>query len=226
MIWSLRAARAKESRKDGDGSVDEQPKTPKTPWYRRPKLLAILGLAAIVAIVVSVLAYIHFTTYESTDDAFIQAHVVQISPKVAGYVQKLAVQDNQHVNKGDLLVQIDPRDFQAKLAEANANLDAAKFKLNEAKSNVQVLASNVDAAKADPCRGAGAGGVSRGHKPSAMSRCRTAPRRKPKRAAPKPRRKAADANVVCREEQDRRLRVATGQRQGPGEDRRGPGRRR
>ena len=53
-----------------------------------------------------------------------QAHVVAISPKVASLVSRVLVDDNQHVNKGDLLVELDPRDFETRLAQAKANLGA------------------------------------------------------------------------------------------------------
>ena len=64
--------------------------------------------------------------YESTDDAFIAGHVVPVSPRVAGHVAKVYVSDNQSVKKGDLLVELDPSDFEARLAAAEAALQAAK----------------------------------------------------------------------------------------------------
>ena len=111
-------------------------------------LMFTFGVVALIAIAAGVVFYLHASAHESTDDAFIEAHVVQISPKIDGYAQQVAVNDNQHVNKGDLLVQIDPRDYQAKLAESAANLDTAKHRLSESHSNVEVLKSMVEAAKA------------------------------------------------------------------------------
>ena len=66
--------------------------------------------------------------YESTDDAFIAGHVVPISSRVAGHVAKegVRVTDNEAVKEGELLVELDPRDFEAKLAAAEAGLQAAK----------------------------------------------------------------------------------------------------
>jgi len=68
--------------------------------------------------------YLHARAYESTDDAFIQAHVVPVSPKVPSYVSKVHVDDNQHVQRDELLVELDPRDYDARLAQASANLTA------------------------------------------------------------------------------------------------------
>jgi membrane fusion protein (multidrug efflux system) len=146
-LVEARAARNEQPKRKDDGSIDE-PKKPKVPWYRRRLLMTVISVSAVVAIVVGTVFYLHAQAHVTTDDAFIDAHVVQISPKVAGYAQLVAVDDNQHVNKGDLLLLVDPRDFQTQLDSANANLDAAKHRLNEAKSNVDVLKSMVEAAKA------------------------------------------------------------------------------
>jgi len=63
---------------------------------------------------------------ESTDDAFIQGHIVSVSAKVDGHVTKVYIKDNQWVEKGDLSVEVDQRDFQVSLNVANAALSAAK----------------------------------------------------------------------------------------------------
>jgi membrane fusion protein (multidrug efflux system) len=64
----------------------------------------------------------HSFTHEATDDAFIDVHTVSVAPKVAGHVAVVRVDDNQLLKKGDILVEIDPRDFQVALAQAKANL--------------------------------------------------------------------------------------------------------
>jgi membrane fusion protein, multidrug efflux system len=63
---------------------------------------------------------------ETTDDAYVQADTVQVVPKVAGYVTALHVDDNSHFKAGDLLVEIDPRDFQVSVKSAEANLLSAE----------------------------------------------------------------------------------------------------
>jgi len=62
--------------------------------------------------------------YETTDDAYLQSNIVLISPRVQGYVTHIAINDNQAVKQGDLLVTIDDRDYQAKVVQAQANVTA------------------------------------------------------------------------------------------------------
>lgn len=74
--------------------------------------------------------------YESTDDAFIQGDVVPIAPQVPGLIAKRFVDDNQVVQAGELLVQIDPRDYEAREAQAQASLAAAKTRLEQARAQL------------------------------------------------------------------------------------------
>jgi len=73
------------------------------------------------------LHYIFYSSsHESTDDAFISGTIVQVSPRVSGQVTNVYVQDNQRVKKGDLLLEIDPRDYDARLRQARASLSGSK----------------------------------------------------------------------------------------------------
>src|SRR5262249_57137635 len=80
--------------------------------------------------------YLHARAYETTDDAFIDGSVVQISPKVGGYATKVAVNDNQHVKKGDLLVEIDSRDYENRVLQVRAQLQAAESRQKAAQLNL------------------------------------------------------------------------------------------
>jgi membrane fusion protein (multidrug efflux system) len=93
---------------------------------RRPWVWALLGVAALAGIGVGVSYYIYSLSYESTDDAFLDGHVVAVSPRVAGHVAKVYVTDNQWVDRGDLVAELDPRDFAARLVAAEAGLAAAR----------------------------------------------------------------------------------------------------
>lgn len=64
--------------------------------------------------------------FESTDNAYLQGDITNISPKVSGYIVKSYVSDNQSVKAGDLLVQIDDRDYQSALAQASAHLSVVQ----------------------------------------------------------------------------------------------------
>lgn len=94
---------------------------------RRPRKRTILRLAiglGIIAAVIAIHYYLHAVSHESTDDAFLDSSIVSISPRVSGHVAKVYVTDNQKVAAGDLLLEIDPRDFQARLDAARASLQA------------------------------------------------------------------------------------------------------
>src|SRR5580700_6156250 len=66
----------------------------------------------------------------STDDAYVQAHSVLISPKVSGYLSEAPVDDNQVVTAGQVLARIDPRDFRTALDQARANVAAARASID------------------------------------------------------------------------------------------------
>jgi membrane fusion protein (multidrug efflux system) len=78
---------------------------------------------------------------ESTDDAQIEADIVPVATRVAGQVQKLAAQDNQHVKKGDLILQLDNADFAARAAQAEAELETAAAQAVAADAQAQVAAA-------------------------------------------------------------------------------------
>lgn len=104
------------------------------PPKKRSKLpLIVLGLFIVVAAIGG--TYYWFTTkdLQSTDDAFTDGHAVTVAPRVAGQVARLAVNDNQFVHAGDLLIQIDPRDFQAQRDQAAGTLTIAQAQLDNAK---------------------------------------------------------------------------------------------
>lgn len=93
---------------------------------RRPWAWALLGAAAVVGTGIGAFYYIWSLSYESTDDAFVEGHIVPVSCRVAGHVAKVHVTDNQWVNQGDLIAELDPRDFEARLAAAEAALATAQ----------------------------------------------------------------------------------------------------
>ena len=108
----------------------------------RPNLrrrYAIAGIAAVVSGLAVTEYYLRCVApFESTDDAFVEAHVTPIAPQVAGRVATLAVEDNQEVHQGDLLLAIDPRDYQAQLDQTRAALAAAESRLVQAEAQLTV----------------------------------------------------------------------------------------
>jgi membrane fusion protein (multidrug efflux system) len=114
----------------------------KRPLYRRPAFLIAAVIVLLIAAAVGINYWLYARSHESTDDAFIDAHVTAVSPKISGYVAKIHVKANQQVKKGDLLVEIDPRDYQAKLDQAKAALAAGEARLKEAQTGVELTRVN------------------------------------------------------------------------------------
>lgn len=89
----------------------------------------------------------HASSFVETDDAFITGRVHQLSSRVSGTVSQLLVDDNQHVKQGDILVRIDPKDFQISLATAQAEAAQAQLKTYEVQSNIVANQRQAEARK-------------------------------------------------------------------------------
>jgi len=128
-------------RSNGNASTESSvpPAGPPPRRYRRWVLLALGTVAALAALAYGVHYVVYARAHESTDNAFIDAHIVGVSPKVASYVARVYVDDNTHVKTGDLLVELDPRDFEARLAQARANFAAAVEQHRAAVLNARVV---------------------------------------------------------------------------------------
>lgn len=91
---------------------------------------AALGLAVAAGVAWAVAYGYHYWTIDrylvTTDDAYVDAHSVLISPKVSGYISEVPVDDNQPVKAGQIIARIDPRDYQSALDQARANVEAAQ----------------------------------------------------------------------------------------------------
>jgi membrane fusion protein (multidrug efflux system) len=101
----------------------------------RTKLVVAFLLLVLVAVAVYAV-YLHFRYRVSSDDANVDGHVTAIAPQVSGNVIEVAVLDNQTVKAGQLLVQIDPRDYQAAVDAAKASLAQAEGQLRAARVTV------------------------------------------------------------------------------------------
>ncbi|HZZ36587.1 MAG TPA: biotin/lipoyl-binding protein, partial [Caulobacteraceae bacterium] len=93
------------------------------PSLSKQRLVQILGGGALALAVIAggAVWWANRQHYESTDNAFVQADTVLVSPQVSGYVAEVLVADNQRVIPGQVLVRLDPSTFEAKLAQAQAN---------------------------------------------------------------------------------------------------------
>src|ERR1700756_3944571 len=145
-----------------------RPSRTQSPGFR----IAVV-IALIVLLVVGFFAYRYFTSYESTDDAQVDGHINSISARVSGHVIKLNVQDNQYVQAGTVLVEIDPADYQVAYERAKADfadaqaaalaagvsvpitsvntssqVSASEADVNSARAGIQVAQQQLQAAKA------------------------------------------------------------------------------
>ncbi|HEX3470302.1 MAG TPA: HlyD family secretion protein [Silvibacterium sp.] len=109
---------------------DQQPEKQKP--RRRFIIIGVLALLVVGA----ALFWWHSTFYENTDDAQVNGHLIQISSRIAGQVIKVDVEENQAVQKGDVLVEIDPKDFQVAVSQAEASLQSAEASYEAARVNV------------------------------------------------------------------------------------------
>jgi membrane fusion protein (multidrug efflux system) len=107
----------------------------------------LFGAVAVVALAATSYWFVALRGFERTDDAFVDGHVVFLSPRVGGHVVEVAVDENQHVEAGQLLVRLDPADFQARVARAQADLDAARNRMAEARASAEAAAAQVAAAR-------------------------------------------------------------------------------
>jgi membrane fusion protein, multidrug efflux system len=112
----------------------------------------IIGVVAVL-VVVGLLWWWHSTYYEDTDDAQVSGHLIQISARIAGHVLKVNVDENQYVDAGTVLAELDPTDFQTAVNQDQANLEAAEAAYEGAKVNVPVThistGSTITSASAD-----------------------------------------------------------------------------
>jgi len=133
-----------------DEMKQEEPKQAETKQSTNQKrkvtaaiVFAIIGIIGIV----SVYFYVHHkSTHISTDDAFIEGDIYTIASKVSGTVKTVYVKSNQHVSKGELILEIDAADFAVKVSEALSALNAEKAKIAEIDSRIQTAKRQVEEA--------------------------------------------------------------------------------
>jgi membrane fusion protein (multidrug efflux system) len=114
---------------------------------RRHPLMTALIVIAIVAVVIGVVIWwLHARQFESTDDAFIDARTVVVSPEVAGEIVDVPVTDNQAVAAGAVLARIDPRDYQAARDEARAQLEQAHASVANFDAQIGAQQANIEQA--------------------------------------------------------------------------------
>jgi membrane fusion protein, multidrug efflux system len=119
------------------------PRTYSSPPQRmRRKRFVILAVAVAVVLIAGILLWRYLSSYESTDDAQADVHLYPVSSRISGYVVSVNVGDNQWVEKGDVLVEIDPTDYEVAVKQAEANLASAEATAQSLNITVPITSVN------------------------------------------------------------------------------------
>jgi membrane fusion protein, multidrug efflux system len=119
------------------------------PWFRRiSKRVALIVLLVLALGALSPFAWNYLQSYESTDDAQIDGHIDPLSPRINGTVIRVHAEDNDRVTAGELLVEIDSRDYEVAVENAAANLAEVEQVVKAAQQNYDLSVANLTAAEA------------------------------------------------------------------------------
>lgn len=133
-------------------TAESENTTPVSPGKKR-RIRIILLVVAAVAIIVGVFWYANYKSVgqymQSTNDAFIQADAVTVAPKVSGYVDKVFVGENQNVQAGQPLLQIDIRDYRAQTAQIQAQIGVARANVEGVQAQIKEQQAAIDRSEAD-----------------------------------------------------------------------------
>jgi membrane fusion protein (multidrug efflux system) len=116
---------------------------------KKKKAFLIVGVIVAIGLITGWTYSGYRKTHISTDDAFIDGDIYTVAAKISGTVKTVAVSSNQEVKKGDLLVEIDPADYDVRLREAASALGVEKAKLSEAETRIESARANLDLARAN-----------------------------------------------------------------------------
>jgi membrane fusion protein (multidrug efflux system) len=152
-------AESRDSQKPSAEQADDKPAKPKPSLGQRLRqhwILTSIGVVIlVVAIIAGILYWLDARHFESTDDAFIDARSFSVAAKVGGYVTDVLVTDNQHVDAGAALAQIDTRDYvaardqaQAQVEQAQANIKNVDAQIFSQDAQVQQAGDQADQATA------------------------------------------------------------------------------
>ncbi len=123
-------------------SSTERPYTPPARRNAKSRRNIFILVIVVVVVFVGIFLWRYFASYESTDDAQADVHLYPVSARVAGYVLKVNINDNQWVEKGTVLVEIDPKDYEVALAQAQANLSNAEATAQSLNITVPITSVN------------------------------------------------------------------------------------
>lgn len=109
---------------------------------KKTRRAILIAVVAVVLLVIATLLYLHFAAWESTDDAQIDGYIYPASSRVSGYVTQVRVDDNQYVEAGTVLVQLDPKDYEVAVANAKATLANDQASAAASQTNIPLTSVN------------------------------------------------------------------------------------
>jgi len=112
--------------------------------YRRFLLLVVLPIVAVIG---GLMFYLNGGRYVGTDDAYVGAQKVLITPDISGKIDKVVVKEGQHVNDGDVLFEIDPVPFRLAVDQAKATLEQARTTYDNLVANIKIYGQMLDLAQ-------------------------------------------------------------------------------
>lgn len=133
---------------DKDTTDTTQPGPKAKPLYKKSLPVAVLACLGLLLIAGIGWYWLVSQQYVSTENAFLEGNLVRVSPQVSGPIAKVMVEENTHVEKGDLLLRLNPADYKVALSQARAHLASAKAQLEQARAQLSVAKTNVSRAKA------------------------------------------------------------------------------
>ena len=131
-----------EQQESSDDGEDNRPS------YKKKRVI-VPSITAVLFFLAGIYFMVHSIHFQSTDDAFVEGHIVSVAPRVSGPVVEMLIDDNKPVKKGDLLIVIDPNDYEAKLAQSKAKLAEAKATLNISEKDITKSESGLEESSHD-----------------------------------------------------------------------------
>ena len=125
-----------------DNNIEE-----KTTNIKKRKIL--VPLIIIIGVILAGIYLFIQSHYQSTDDAYIEADIIQVTPKVSGHIVESYVKDNQEVKQGDLVAKIDDEMYKVQYEQAKANYEKALANQKNARANLSAVNSQINLAKVD-----------------------------------------------------------------------------
>lgn len=120
---------------------------------RKTRIKKVAPVVLVILAIGALLWWLYSRQYEDTDDAQVDGHISQISPRIGGYISAVHVEDNQEVQRGQLLVEIDPKDYEVALARAQADYADSQAQAAAANYNIPITSisttSQTESARAD-----------------------------------------------------------------------------